>query len=250
MLSFPPTTYEKMSYVKAVLTRQTELPMPLVNLTCDFLPLDDDFDLAKFPLIFGRDGQIRNPRVRKMIREALISNVCELNIKRQIFLNLLSDTSGFYHAAFEHLLHEISQTGYQVNLDYVDLSHLELVRLPLMNMSLKYADFSDSLIHGVNFTHTDLNCAKFIDSELRLVNMAHVSLFGSTWDGAILIRVNLSGAQDLDLAGAQSINGVYVDDGCIPDRTTREYRLAISENDCLTESIQEKEEVRYCCVIL
>jgi len=251
MLSCPPTTYEKMSYVRAVLTRQTGLPRALVGITCDYLPLESDFDLARLPLMFNPDGEITNPPVRKMIREALISNVCELSIKRHIFLNLLADTSGYYFGAFEQLLLEISEADYLVNLDHVDLSQLELVRLKLNNMSLKFVNFSASFLHGVSFLNADLSGAQFIDSELRLVNMEHACLRDCVWTGATLVRVNLHGASDIDLAGAGIINGIFMEEHIVelPVRNTA-YHLVTAEDENSFSSIALETDSRCCCTIL
>jgi hypothetical protein len=251
MLSFPPTTYEKMAYVKAVVKKQSSLPDHLVRLTASYLPIHTDFDLARQSLSFNLLGQVTNLDVRQMIREALISNVCDLKIKRQIFLNLLIARSRIYIIAFEDLLQEISDAGYLVNLDCVDMSYLKLVRLKLDNMTVRYADFSKTLIYGSTFIGSDLSGASFDNARIQLVNMQWAALNGATWNGASLDQINFSGATDFDLEGTKSIGRIKTDDQEM-DRpvSNGHYRMVASGRSAPDELIVPDPVTPCCCIVL
>ena len=250
MLSFPPTTYEKMAYVKAVIKKQSGMPDQLVNLTSHYLPLQSNFDLALHPLKFDRYGNVTNLNVRQMIREALISNVCELRIKRQIFVNMVAERSRFYLLAFDRLLQEIDDSGYLVNLDCIDLSHLELTRIKLINTSLRYADFTMASIHSAAFTGSDLSGATFADAQLRLVNMEITVLNGVTWTGASLSRINLTGATEVDLHAAKTVSRIYLDDQEISRRGSgRGYHQLKLDTYEIEDPVSLELNRPCCCVI-
>ena len=206
MLSIPPTTYEKTAYIKAALKRHAEMPPRAIYLTGRYLSLQSDLALALRPLQFDGIGMPTNPDILHAIREALISNVCDLLVKRQIFLNMVSDTGGLYVAAFNLLHNEIRCSGYTVNLDFVDLSRLNLIELDFDGMSLKYTNFTESCIHASSFAGADLRHAKFNGARLCQVNLTMTQLEDVNWDEATMSYSNLSGATGLDLIGTKELS--------------------------------------------
>ena len=252
MLSFPPTTYEKMAYVKAVLKKQAGIPDSLVHLTGSYLSLQSDFRLALQPLKFSGDGRVSNPRTYHAIREALISNFCDLLVKRQIFLNMTPDASGIYACVFNLMHQDIRDSGYLINLDFVDLSHLDLNGLNFDGMSLKYADFTASLIHDTSFLAADLRNAKFDDAHLRMVNLEMTELEDVTWTGATLTRVNLFGATNLDLCGIKEINQNCAPLEATPSGTTLNFTFERSDSSAASTASDGPPipDGPCCCVVL
>lgn len=253
MLSFPHSTYEKTAFVKAALKKHAAMSDQAIDITGRYLGFNEDYVAATELLRIDRHGQVTNKDVYAAIREALISNTCELQIKRQIFLNLLSDKSNLSRTIFDILLKEISASGYQVNLDCVDLSYLKLLRLNFSNMSLRYADFSHSVIVGTKFTCADLTKVNFSSARLRLVNMEDAMLHHANWNGASLNRMNMYGADDVDLTQARDVNRIWIDPALLTEQISRDRYLMIQDETADMQEIStlgQTDVVPCCCVFL
>ena len=224
-----------------------------VDITGKYLALNSEFTQATALLKFDRRGQVMNPEVYEAIREALISNVCELQIKRQIILNLLSDNSTISRTIFGILLKEIRASGYQVNLDCVDLSYLKLVRLNFSGMSMRYADLSHSVIYGTKFNSADLSDANFTSARLRLVNMEDALLLNADWTGARLNRLNMFRAAEVDLTKAHEVNRIWIDTGMLDEmEPAGKYRIVRNDPDDMQEmsELTRSDSNPCCCIFL
>lgn len=251
MLSFPPSTYEKTAYLKAALKKQAGMTEPCTEIIGKYLALNSNFTRATELLQFDRYGQVTNQPVYEEIREALISNVCELQIKRQIILNLLSDKSNISRTIFNLLQKEIRASGYQVNLDCVDLSYLKLVKLNFNAMSMKYVDFSHSVIYGSKFANTDLSESDFSSARLRMVNMENALLVNVNWTAARLNRLNMFGAVEVDLTKAHEVKRIWIDTGMLDEmESAGKYWIVRNDpNDRQERSQLTRSDTNPCCCI-
>ena len=89
------------------------------------------YDGVRLPLtaVFGEEERARH---RDLIKDALISATCDPKIKRVIFE--LAQMSG-YMEVIGSVLDQICRQGYRVNLDFVDLSRLNLDNLNIRGMT-------------------------------------------------------------------------------------------------------------------
>ncbi len=253
MLSFPPSTYEKTAYLKAALKKQAGMSEPCTEIIGKYLALNSNFPRATELLQFDRYGQVTNQAVYAQIREALISNVCELQIKRQIILNLLSDKSNLSRNIFDLLRKEINASGYRVNLDCVDLSYLKLVRLNFSAMNMRYVDFSHSVIYGSKFVNTDLQESNFSCARLRLVNMENALLTNANWSAARLARLNMLGAMEVDLTKAHEVNRIWIDTGMLDEmESAGKYWIVRNDPDDGPEmsELTRSDSNPCCCIFL
>lgn len=89
-----------------------------------------------------------------------------------------------------------------VNLTYVDLSHLSIDSVDFMNVDLSHANlsysifyrcnFSNANLKGVNLAMTALSCNNLSDANLSYANLKKANIVGTILKGTNLTEANLS----------------------------------------------------------
>ena len=206
--------------IKAGLVSATNMPMAVTELVVNYMGSACQFMQAQQLLNFGHKGYLVNPGIRLAIKEALISNYCSLEIKRQIFVNLASVEGDAYRVEMNQIFREIHQVGYVINLDFTDLSHLKLSGLNFPpGTSCQHINLVMTEIYGSSMPAVDLTHANCRQTVLRLVDLSAAKLRCSTWTAATLTRVNLSKTTGVNLDSVKQLTRVNLDEATDDDLT-------------------------------
>ena len=206
-----------LAHIKSTFKASTALPDALVDLTISYLQTKDAFIIAIAPLFFDDDGKLTNPPVREKIKEALISNICDGQIKRQIFINLINATCPCYIAEFNQMLKEIDQLDYCVNLDFTNLKQLDLSDLIFYRISLRHACLIETNIMRCVMSFVDLTAAKLNKARIHMVRIDSSVMTEVIWDGAEISRLTLTDAVNVQFTRMNKISRVAVNGKTVDD---------------------------------
>jgi len=170
----------------------TQLPTDIANIISSYTQPDFSMALAdlKGPLDTGSRTvvqQTKNGPVLAAIKEVLISSQCDPKIKRLVLIK--------HFVILPHILKQVHDQGYQINLDDTDLSGLNIGHLDLSRMTAKNACFAGSKMTCTDLNHADLSGANFFRTQFDRADLSFAILKNTRWIRTAIVDTNMAFCQ-------------------------------------------------------